>query len=68
MKHLCKNCIYCEKLGKSKGKYITYCKKELSNNPIEGRIKNCEYHEKKYITFDEFLSMHEIVFTTITKK
>lgn len=51
MKHLCKNCIYCEKLLKAGFKYTTYCEK--TDLLITKRVKLCKQHEKKYLTANE---------------
>ena len=61
MKHLCQNCIYCEMTGKTKGKYITYCKKSFAKNPITNKVKYCNYYEKKYFTLSEVLENYNIL-------
>lgn len=68
MTHLCKNCVYCKKLLKVGFKYNTYCEKEFCEQPITKKVKYCNYHEKKYLTFEEVLNMYDIQIITITKK
>ena len=54
MKHLCKNCINCERISRDFG-YETAC--SLQRSEVLGRVKQCKYYEKKYLTLQEGLDL-----------
>ena len=53
MKHLCKNCINCERILKDYG-YQTNC--SLQRSTVLGRVKQCKHYKKKYLScFNDIL-------------